>query len=81
MLRVTIELCPSMGGPRRTLVEGTITNDGTGTLTAGNYRVMLRRKDGRPWRDGVVLGFPRKRQGAWHLLALALADALAEHPG
>jgi len=72
VLHVTIELSPSSGSKRRILVEGTITNDGTGTLTSGNYRVRLCRRDGLPWREGVVLGFPRKRRGPWRLLHLAL---------
>jgi hypothetical protein len=30
-----------------------------------------------PWRTGVVTNFPRKREGAWSLLLVALMDAVA----
>ena len=73
MLVIHIELWPHGDSSRRkTLATGTIVNDGTGTTTQGNYRVQLRDALGRPWKSGILTGFPRKRLLAWDLLTRAL---------
>lgn len=83
MLVVRIELWPYGDSSRaRTLAVGTITNTGTGSPTVGNYRVNLRDAAGRPWRNGSVEGFPRKRLLAWDLLYRALKNLLSDrNPG
>jgi len=79
MLVVKIELWP-FGNPARakTLATGMIANAGTGTLARGNYRVLLRDAAGRPWKNGTVEGFPRKRLLAWDLLFRALRNLISE---
>lgn len=84
MIIVTIELHPSTGGPPRLLGRGKIVNDGSGTSTTGNYRVVLEKSPeyahsgnvGKPWKQGVVIGFPRQRLGPWDLLLRALRAAV-----
>ena len=75
MIIVTVELAP--GGDtskKRHLGTAKIANDGSGSLTAGNY-VFTVSKWGRPMemlKGGRVEGFPRKRLGPWDLLYRAL---------
>ena len=69
MLRITIELLP--GGNKskaKVLAEGIITNLGTskGEQT-GDYKYKFKQK-GRIWREGKLMGFPRKKYGIWALL-------------
>lgn len=81
MLVIKIELWPAGGDARRVVSKGyaTIVNDGSGTLTAGNYKVAISQVDGdRPWKEGQVKGFPRKRLGAWDLLYRALREVVGE---
>jgi hypothetical protein len=58
----------------------TITNDGTGSRTTGNYRVQLSRK-GAPsseWKTGEVREFKRKQQGVYDLMLLALDACIGD---
>lgn len=66
MLRVTIELVPSWGGPPKVLETMTVANDGTGSIESGNYNVHLDATHRR------VEGFPRLRLGALELVYQAL---------
>ena len=53
-----------------------ITNDGSGTVSVGNYEVALRKAvTDVQYREARVLNFPRKTQGVWRLLHRSL-DAL-----
>ena len=71
MIRVTIDLLPH-GSEERKSHLGTIliANDGTGTMTRGNYRATLstRGKPKRIWRSVHLTDFPRKALGAYDLL-------------
>jgi hypothetical protein len=82
MIYVRIEMWP--GGDKnraRLLGEGTITNVGSGERAAGNYEIRLAKSPeyakpanvGKPWRIGVISGFPRQRLGPWDLLLRCLA--------
>lgn len=82
MLRVTIDLIPRGDESRKkTLATADIWNDGTGSVTTGNYGATLfvhQTADGKPkkWRTAFVNGFPRISRGPWDLLQLVLKDAL-----
>lgn len=89
MIIVTVEMIPASGGPKRHLGTAKITNDGTGSVTAGNYDVTLS-KWGQPgwglpsralWRRGRVEGFRRKQLGPWDLLYKALVACVGERNG
>jgi len=51
----------------KTLSVATITNDGTGSKTEGNYKVKL--SNGK---NSEIKGFNREQDDAWKLLYLAL---------
>jgi hypothetical protein len=77
MIRVTVELISAVTGKTETLGVGTITNDGTGTIACGNYRVHLsRRTPGPPWRSANLYDFPRRKLCAWDLLYRALRETV-----
>ena len=79
MLRITIELVPH-GVEERKEVIGvtTISNDATGTDTAGNYKYHVSKwgTGNRMWKAGKLAGFPRKRLGPWDLLYRVLKDVV-----
>ncbi len=79
MLRITIELLPyGSEAHKKHLGTMEIANDGTGGLSTGNYNVRLSKR-GQPktlWKVGRVLGFPRKRLGAYDLMLRALAACI-----
>lgn len=54
-----------------------ISNDGTGTLTKGNYKYKLVHK-GRVYRRGEIKEFPRQKKNVMWLLKMVLEDALNE---
>lgn len=54
-----------------------ISNDGTGTLTKGNYKYKIVHK-GRVYRTGEIKGFPRRQKNVIWLLKRVLEDALNE---
>ena len=60
------------------LGEAKIINTGTGTDTDGHYIFKLAGKNGRPWKKGVVTGFPRKRLLAWDLLYRCLKEVIGD---
>lgn len=76
MIKVTVELISAIHPSRnRVLGVATITNDGTGTETIGNYDVSLSKAGGvQEWRGGRVEGFKRLRLGGWDLLYRALRN-------
>jgi hypothetical protein len=78
MLYIRIELWPRGDKSRaRVLHEGTICNEGgAAAATRGNYSVVLNDRGGRPRWRGFLMGFPRKRLGAWELLRQALNAVL-----
>lgn len=92
MLYVRVEIWP--GGDRSKAVvkgEATIANDGTGTETVGNYNAFFSKLAGfadphspqasEVWKRGRVVDFPRRALGPFHLLAVALASAVADVVG
>ena len=75
MIRITCELWTGGDHKRKRLLGVmSITNDGTGTRTRGNYRVMLRRGTlGRgKLRCIEVYDFPRKTSSVFQLMRWAL---------
>lgn len=78
MLRITIELVP-WGDDflARPIGQMIIGNDGEGTADLGNYFVKMSHgsPDGKVIARGI-LGFPRTKMDAWHLLYFALAACL-----
>jgi len=81
MIRITIELLPKGDERhRRHLGSAWIVNDGTGDDQYGNYEITLSKwgQPNRPWKRGIVRGFPRNRFGPWDLLALGLAQILID---
>ncbi len=81
MIVVTIELWPHGDeSKKKHLGTAKIANDGRGTLTEGDYDVVLS-KTGRPnqtWRKGRVTEFPRRRLGPWDLLYRALRNTVGD---
>lgn len=72
MIRVTVELVPhSIEERKRVLGVAKIINDGTGTLTKGNYKVILF-SNGVKYKMAEVKGFPRTTTSAWKLLYKSL---------
>jgi len=84
MIRVTVELVSTRTGLTKHLGTAEIANDGTGTPEVCDYNFALS-KWGRPaetWKTGRVIGFHRKKHGAWDLLYLALLAAVgSRHKG
>ncbi len=82
MLRITIEKVPyGIEEGSHIMYQGTITNDGTGTLSRGNYRISLGTKGGKTvYKTGYVRGFPRKKNIAWKLLLDGLKSCLPGKP-
>lgn len=79
MIVVKIELWPfGFEDKKQLLGMATITNDGSGTPTVGNYNVKLFQKgsDKKIWKAAHVKGFKRKQMGAYDLVALAFTWAL-----
>ena len=79
MLVVKIELWPGgHEGNAKEIGRAYIWNDGSGTEARGNYKgkILRRGSQTRIWREGRVLGFPRKRLKAWDLLQRFLNDIL-----
>ena len=83
MLRITIELVPQGNeAERQVIAVGEIANDLTGADSSGNYVVRLGRHcvttAEMPWREGHLIGFPRKLLGAWDLVLAALMSAIGD---
>lgn len=75
MIVCTIELWP-LGDElqKESLGKVIIVNNGEGTLTHGDYNVIMltRHNPPRVWRRGKIENFPRQRLGAYDLLLRAL---------
>jgi hypothetical protein len=83
MIRVTVELIPYGDDhhPRRQVLGvATIANDGTGTLSRGNYNFVVRGKRGRFIADGWVGDFARKQLLVWDLLHAVLDGTFGRKP-
>lgn len=78
MIRITAELIPFGLGEPKELGFIEIVNDGTGSLSVGNYNVFLKGTGGGIKRRGRVERFPRASQGVWDLLYLSLQNTLRE---
>lgn len=86
MIVVRIELWPGGSSIRKKhLGTAIIANDATGNAYLGNYRVWFSKRGddkldfrSRAWRKGEVIGFPRRRLGAWDLLYRALHAVVAD---
>lgn len=77
MLVVKLELWPANPAkPHKTLGVMRISNQGgLAGDTTGNYKVAVDSVVKEDWKTGEVLGFPRTRLHAWHLVARALKAA------
>ena len=81
MIRITVEMLPGGSETRKkTLVVGKITNTLDSPLRPrlGNYDVTLRNKNGRRYRGGRIVGWPRTRRHIWALVHTAIGAALDE---
>jgi len=77
MLRITIELIPQGDITKiKKLYTGYIVNDGTGTESKGNYKIILEDKRENEWKEEKINNFPRKRKNAWYLLYEGLKKCL-----
>lgn len=86
MIRITVELLSAVSRERsKVLCVATITNDGTGTASRGNYTVALSEAEriGKPargyrpaWLTARLEGWPRNELSPWYLVFTALAMAL-----
>lgn len=75
MVRITIEIVPLGFEPmKRTLGTLHIANDGSGSLTRGNYNTKFYSKSGRVFKKGRVENFPRKGKSVWELIRRALEE-------
>jgi len=75
VLRITVEKVPYGVEEGSTVIHvGTITNDGSGTVTRGNYRAKFGNRANALQRETMVKGFPRKVGSAWYLLYLSLKE-------
>ena len=85
MIRVTVELVSAIHPSRnRLLGVAYISNDGekfhASNGTRGDYNVEITKAGvtGAIWKRTRVLGFPRRRLGAWDLLFRALRDIVGQ---
>jgi hypothetical protein len=78
MLKITIEIIPFGFLKPRTLAVGTITNEGNGTITKGDYKVVLYDEAGKKWKECEIKNFPRTKLLAWDLLYRGLHKVLRE---
>lgn len=78
MLRFKYEMVPfGLESATRTIGTLKIWNDGSGTLTNGNYQyyVSIQSKNQNPTMfSGNIIKFPRKEQDAFDLLQLVISD-------
>ena len=75
MLEVAITLNQyGLGINKKVLATAAIANDGTGTVTSGNYKYSLH-TNGKTIREGRVRGYKRKAHSVWYLLNMVLCDA------
>lgn len=74
MISIDISLWPhGFADKAQNLGRIHIINDGSGTATRGNYRIILYKKGSNAvWRSGEVKNFPRKRLGSYDLLLRGL---------
>lgn len=78
MLRFKYEMVPfGLESATRTIGTLKIWNDGSGTLTNGNYQyslsMQIKNQDAAVF-SGSILKFPRKTQDAFDLLQLVISD-------
>lgn len=80
MIRITVELLPrGSAKDKKVLGVMNICNDATGTPTRGNYKARIfRRNSDEVWKEGRVVGFPRKSKGPWDLLLLCLLELVKD---
>jgi len=82
MLRITLEKVPfGIEEDSKVLHTGTIVNDGSGTVSRGNYAISLGDRAGKLYKWGTVKDFPRRTDSAWQLLFLALKDIFERREG
>lgn len=81
MIRIVIELW-KRGNMHdvKVLASAIIANDGSGTITRGNYGYSLHSK-GKKFRVGDLKGFEKKKKNVWWLLYYVLKDAIWEQQG
>lgn len=73
MLRITIELLPFGSIERRKVLRtAEIVNNGTGTISKGNYDITFYGETGEVYRKTKVTGYQRKQLGPWNLIQEAI---------
>lgn len=74
MIRITIELLPHGYEEKKTIIAtGKIVNDGTGSVSIGNYKYELELYK-QSWNHGEIKGFPRQEKNIWQLLREVLSS-------
>ena len=80
MINIIVEMWPQGSQIlKRRMGHMTISNDGTGSITKGNYDIQVYKGESNLcYRKGRVKNYPRKGKTFWHLLYLALKNILKE---
>jgi len=74
MILINLEMLPQgFQKGKRNLGTIRIWNNGTGTLSSGNYSYKIT-KGNKVKAEGCITGFPRKREDVFDLLHLVLKD-------
>lgn len=77
MIIVRVELHSAISGEITEIGRMSITNDGTGTQSKGNYVIKLFRKGFKSvLKQGTVLDHPRLSTSVWTLVYKALKNTL-----
>lgn len=77
MIRVTVELVPSSGGPAQLLGVAVIANDGTSRdPKRGCYEAVFATRTGKTWKTARVENYPRQAYQIWVLIHRLLEQAL-----
>jgi len=70
LIKIIVELHPfGISEKKRTIGTAKIWNDATGTITDGNYKFEIFRRDSETvWKKGEVKHFPRLKLLVWDLM-------------
>ncbi len=87
MIVIPFVMKPAGGGEAYELARLTITNDGTGTKTLGNYDFVITGREwngkgtGRVMRRGHIRNYPRTARSRWRLIQRCLDRAFGHDDG
>lgn len=72
MIVINVELHSAITGEVSRLGKAVICNDGTGSMTRGNYKMKLYGKTDSLMRECALTNWPRKAKHVWQLIAAML---------